>query len=222
MCGFFYGATMTDQKKQFPEITKALGVQDTALGLYYQDGVPKTAPIVAACAGFKAVADLTADVGLSYSNVATGDVVIAGYNRYEVVASGTASPDVTTAGGVKLNLTISDIVHVACSDELTVITTGTAKVTFRMPRPMTVKEVRASLTTTSSSGVVTVDINEGGTSILSTKLTIDAGETTSTTAATPAVISDSALADDAEMTVDIDTAGTEATGLKIALIGAYT
>lgn len=108
---------------------------------------------------------------------------------------------------------------IALSDETTAITTGTAKVTIRMPYAMTVTEVRSSLTTVSSSGLVTVDINESGSTILSTKLSIDQGEKTSTTAATPAVISDSALADDAEITFDIDAAGTGATGLKVWLIG---
>jgi hypothetical protein len=66
-----------------------------------------------------------------------------------------------------------------------------------------------------------VDINESGTTILSTKLTIDASEKTSTTAATAAVISDSALADDAEITIDIDGVGSTiaGAGLKIYLIG---
>jgi hypothetical protein len=64
-----------------------------------------------------------------------------------------------------------------------------------------------------------VDINEGGATILSTKLSIDSGEKTSATAATAAVISDSALADDAEITIDIDVAGTGAAGLKVYLIG---
>lgn len=112
-----------------------------------------------------------------------------------------------------------EVIIVAVGDETTAITTGTAKVTFRMPFAMTLTAVRASLTTASSSGTPTVDINEGGTTILSTKLTIDANELTSTTAATAAVISDTALADDAEMTIDIDTAGTGAKGLKVALIG---
>jgi hypothetical protein len=88
-----------------------------------------------------------------------------------------------------------------------------------MPWGMTVTAVRASLTTASTSGAVTVDINDGGTTIISTKLTIDQDEKTSTTAATPAVISDSALADDAEITIDIDGAGTGAKGLKVYLIG---
>jgi hypothetical protein len=112
-----------------------------------------------------------------------------------------------------------EVLMVAVSDETTAITTGTAKVTFRMPFAMTITAVRASLTTASTSGNPAIDINENGASIFSTTLTIDATEKTSTTAATPAVISDSALADDSEITIDIDTAGTGAKGLKIYIIG---
>lgn len=108
---------------------------------------------------------------------------------------------------------------IACSDETTAITTGTAKVTFRMPYAFTLTGVRASLSTASSSGNPAVDINEGGVSIFSTTLTIDANEKTSTTATTAAVISDSSLADDAEITIDIDTAGTGAKGLKVTMLG---
>ena len=112
---------------------------------------------------------------------------------------------------------------VAASDETTALTTGTAKITFRMPRAVTLTAVRASLTTAQASGsIFTVDINESGTSILSTKLTIDNTEKTSTTAATPPVISDTSLADDAEMTIDIDQIGNgTAKGLKVMLIGTY-
>jgi len=110
---------------------------------------------------------------------------------------------------------------IACSDETTAITTGTAKVTFRVPYAFTLTSVRASLTTAQTSGTIfTVDINEGGTSILSTKLTIDNTEKTSTTAATAPVISDSSLADDSEITIDIDQIGDgTAKGLKVVLIG---
>lgn len=110
---------------------------------------------------------------------------------------------------------------VAASDETTALTTGTAKVTFRMPFAFTLSAVRASLTTAQASGsTFTVDINEAGTTILSTKLTIDNTEKTSTTAAAAAVISDTALADDAEITVDIDQVGDgTAKGLKVTLIG---
>jgi len=113
---------------------------------------------------------------------------------------------------------------VACSDETTLLTTGTAKATFRMPYAFTLTAVRASVNTAPTGSVLTVDINEGGSTILSTKLTIDASEKTSTSAATAAVISDTALADDAEITIDIDGVGSTVAGkgLKIVLIGYQT
>jgi hypothetical protein len=112
-------------------------------------------------------------------------------------------------------------IQLACSDETTALTTGTAKITFRMPCAMTLTEVRASLTTAQASGsIFTVDINKSGSSVLSTKLTIDNTELTSTTAATPAVISDDAFGDDREITIDIDQIGNgTAKGLKVTLIG---
>ena len=110
---------------------------------------------------------------------------------------------------------------IAASDETTALSTGTGKATFRMPYAFTLTGVRASVGTAPVGSVITVDINEAGSSILSTKITIDAGEKTSTTAATAPVISDSALADDAEITIDIDTVGssTAGAGLKVTLIG---
>jgi hypothetical protein len=143
---------------------------------------------------------------------------------HDVAISTPANNDVLTyesATSLWKNKRLPTEIQLAASDETTALTAGTAKVTFRMPYAMTVTEVRASLTTAQASGsIFTVDINESGTSILSTKLTIDNTEKTSTTAATPAVISDTALADDAEITIDIDQIGDgTATGLKITLIG---
>ena len=112
-------------------------------------------------------------------------------------------------------------IQAAASDETTALTTGTAKVTFRLPVAFTLTAVRASLTTAQASGsIFTVDINQNGSSVLGTKLTIDNTEKTSTTAATPATITTSALTDDAEITIDIDQIGDgTAKGLKITLIG---
>lgn len=114
---------------------------------------------------------------------------------------------------------------VACSDESTALTTGTAKVSFRMPYAFTLKAgasgISASCNQAPTGAVLTVDVNESGTTILSTKLTIDTSETTSATASTPVVISDVNLASNALMTVDIDQIGSSnaGTGLKIILIG---
>lgn len=112
-------------------------------------------------------------------------------------------------------------IGIVCSDETTDLTTGTAKATFRMPFAMTLTAVRANVNTAPTGATIIVDINEGGSSILSTKLSIDASEKTSTTAATLAVISDTALADDAEITIDLDQVGSTIAGkgLKVWLIG---
>lgn len=117
-----------------------------------------------------------------------------------------------------------DAITLAITDEVTAFTAGSGKATYRMPYAFKLLSVRASLSTAQTSsgsgGIVTVDINEGGTSLLGTKLSIDNGEKTSTTAASAATITDSNIADDAEITVDIDQVGDgTARGLKVTLIG---
>jgi len=111
----------------------------------------------------------------------------------------------------------------ALSDEtgaLNKTSTDNPIITFRMPGAMILTEVRSSLTTNGSSGnLTTLSIKESGTTILSTDLSIDANETTSTSATTPAVISDSALADTAEITVFLTTKNSLARGLKLYFIG---
>ena len=86
---------------------------------------------------------------------------------------------------------------------------------------MTLTDVKVEVVTAPTGSVATFDLNEAGTSVLSTKVTIDATEKTSGTAATPPVVSDSALAEDALMTVDIDGIGATiaGAGAKIWLIG---
>ena len=119
------------------------------------------------------------------------------------------------------NVKPTESLCVAYSDETTAITAATGKIEWRMPYAFTVTGIRGSLTTTQASGnIYTVDVNEAGTTIISTKITIDNGEETSTTAVTAPVISDSALADDALMTVDVDQIGNgTAKGGKVCLIG---
>lgn len=118
----------------------------------------------------------------------------------------------------------TEVLERAISDEVTNLTTGTAKLTFRMPFGFVLTGIRASVNTAPVGAAIQVDVNEGGVSIFSTPLTIDDGEKTSVTAATPAVISDATLADDAEITVDIDTVGstTAGKGLKLVMLGYRT
>lgn len=116
------------------------------------------------------------------------------------------------------------VVGFALSDETTAITTGTGKLTWRAPYAFSLTSTRAQVNTASSSGLPTVNIKKNGTTIFSTKLTIDANEKTSVTAATAAVLSSSptSIADDDEITFDIDVAGTGAKGLKCYLYGTRT
>lgn len=104
--------------------------------------------------------------------------------------------------------------------DATTVASGTAKKTFRMPARVWLTEVRGSLVTAQASGTtMAIDVNEAGASIFSTTLTFDNTEKTTVTAATPAVISDPAIADDAEMTVDVDAVGTGGAGLKLTFLG---
>lgn len=171
-------------------------------------------------------ADLQAalDAKLALAGGTMSGVIAMGANKITGMAVGTTNGDAVAYQQLASYAPIAGYrtFTVAVSDETTALTTGTAKRTFRMPYAMTLTGVRASLTTAQASGsIFTVDINEGGSTILSTKLTIDNTEKTSTTAATPAVISDASLADDAEITIDIDQVGASgATGLKITFIGS--
>jgi len=122
----------------------------------------------------------------------------------------------------------TEVIAIACSDETTALATATAQVTFHMPYAFTLTNVKAGVTTAPVGSTLIVDINEAGSSIFGTnKLSIDASEKTSATAATAVSMSGGAgpaLAADALMTVDIDQVGssTAGTGLKIYLIGYQT
>lgn len=113
---------------------------------------------------------------------------------------------------------VEQYVTIALSDETTSITTGTAKVTWRAPYAMTLtKAPRLSLATAGTTTATIVNIKEAGTTIFSTKPQVDANAKTSVGSAVTAALSDTALADDAEITFDIDQVGTGAKGLKVTI-----
>ena len=126
---------------------------------------------------------------------------------------------ITQSSASALYDNIEQFMTIAISDESTSITSGTNKLTMRSPYAMTLTKIpKASLNTVSSSGNPTIDINLSGTSILgANKLSIDANEKTSSTAATATTLATTSIPDDSEITFDIDTAGTGAKGLKVVL-----
>lgn len=113
---------------------------------------------------------------------------------------------------------------IAIGDEVTPLTTG-LKVTFRWKaRPITQGlKISASLTTAQASGatLVTFDVRKNGTTMFSTKPTIDNTEKTTETAATAAVLTATGIAYDDEITCYIDaiTAASIAAGAKIYIEG---
>ena len=110
---------------------------------------------------------------------------------------------------------------VACSDESTNLVTSTSAVTFRVPYAMYLNSIRASVNVAPVGSTIIVDVKQSGSSIFSTKLSIDANEETSTTAATPAVISNPNLTDDSKVVISIDQVGssTSGKGLKLTFKG---
>jgi hypothetical protein len=124
--------------------------------------------------------------------------------------------DTANAAFLKAN---SEILIFAVTDDTSNVTVGASRTSFRAPSAMTLTSIpRASLNVASTSGLVTCDIKLNGTTILgANKLSIDATEKTSTTAATPTTLATTSISDDAEITVDVTAAGTGAKGLKITL-----
>jgi hypothetical protein len=197
-----------------------------AAGIY--NSTISTFDLIAEQAGVRFGADNLQGTGISTAPLVSGQVLY--YNGTQwlgsgLIGRGTGAPSGTTTGDFYFQYfasgTIPVDIGVACSDETTALTVGTAKTTFRMPHAMYLTGVRANVNVGPTGSVLTVDINENGTTILSTKLTIDATEKTSTTAATPYVFSDTQLADDSEITIDIDGVGSTyaGRGLKVWLMG---
>ena len=108
----------------------------------------------------------------------------------------------------------------ACSDEITDLVLGDA-ISIRMPYAMTLSEVRISLNEAPTITKFIADVKEGGVSIFSTLPSIDTTELTSVTASVPAVISDTALADNALLVVSVTQLGSGdiGKGFKILFIG---
>jgi hypothetical protein len=134
-----------------------------------------------------------------------------------------AGAELDTLVDLLYDVAAAETLALAVTDETTALTApDNGKVTFQMPYAFKLTEVRATLTTAgTTSGATTIDINNGGTSILSTKLTVDFGEKTSTSAAAKAIISSPELKEGDEITIDIDAVSGGATeaGLKVYLLG---
>jgi len=137
-----------------------------------------------------------------------------------LLSNGTTESWATGAGNIAP--TLSFIVSLTAEDGDLTVADNLAQI--RMPFAFTLTEVRAFVNTAPVGAALTFDITEGGSTILSTLLTIDVTEKTSEDAATPPVISDASLADDAIIGFNCDVIGssTAGAGAKIMLIGYET
>lgn len=120
----------------------------------------------------------------------------------------------TPAGGGASNTDMG----LAVSDESTALTasTSTPLGTFHAQNAGTWSEILIGVTTAPTGSTLTCDVHKNGTTIFSTKPTIDAGEKTSVTAATAAVLSTTTYAkgDLIELFCDSVGATVAGTGLK--------
>lgn len=173
---------------------------------------PAGSAAAAAAASQPIDADLTAIAGLSPSN---DDVL-------QRKAGAWVNRTVAQYKADLLN-TIVWTLEIPYTDETSPITAVANKKTFWWPYDnCTIVGVTVALATVQTSGsIFTVDVNKNGTTILSTKITVDNTESTSATAATPPVISVSSATKLDKFTVDQDQIG-DNTAKGATLIVDYT
>jgi hypothetical protein len=81
-----------------------------------------------------------------------------------------------------------------------------------MPFKFRITNVIVGVTTAPTGATLTVDLNDDGTSVFSTVVTVDASEKTSATASIPPVISNPVVEANSLMTIDIDQVGSTIAG----------
>lgn len=161
------------------------------------------------------------------ANLLLGGANITAHAGMILVFAGEGSGVTRLVGGMTASgraIVESVSVTLPLGDQTTAISTGTNKRRWRSPFAWTVTAIRGALASAQASGnIVTLDVNNAGNSMLSTKLTLDNNETTSTTAATACVIDTTYddIADDALIAIDIDQCdgSTTAAGADVTLIG---
>lgn len=123
-----------------------------------------------------------------------------------------------TAGGAGPPAADVETFQLALSDLATAITAAVDVGYFDAPYACTLTEVIWTLLVASSSGVPQLGVKKNGTTMLSTNVTIDATETSSLTAATPPVISVTAIAKGDRITFAHIAVGTGAKGSQATLV----
>jgi hypothetical protein len=172
-------------------------------------------------------ASLVGDVSVATIWDTKGDLAVAtGADAASKLAAGANTKLLTAdsgqATGLKWELT--KVIELKVIDDATTLTTGDGKVIFCIPAALggcDLTAAHAFVTTNSSSGTPTVQIRNvtQAADMLSTRITIDANEATSYTAAAAPVIdtTNDDVATGDLIAVDVDVAGTGAKGLGVIL-----
>jgi hypothetical protein len=111
---------------------------------------------------------------------------------------------------------------IVLSDEFVALTVGTGKTTLRIAGARTLASVRIACNTPPTGAKIIVNVLKNGTTIFSTRPSIDIGAKTSVGASVPSVLSVTSFADDDEIRWDITQVGSTVAGagLKGTLIWA--
>lgn len=135
--------------------------------------------------------------------------------------AGPTGPSVTGPAGP--NGSAYQMIPLIVTAEAVAVALGTnlVKMINPFPNAFVLTGVVASLSTAQTSGsILTANVKVGGTTVLSTLVTIDNTETSTGTAATPPVVSVGSIAPYAEIEVDVTQVGDgTAKGLKVYLLG---
>lgn len=221
------------------DIGKVLLQLDTKMFYLLQDSTPTWVPMIVPNTGsltegsnlYFTVARVLATV-LTGLSTAAGTTVTAAHTILQAIGflqkqatDNAANITSNTSSISTLNgYSRKEFLPIACGDETTAITTG-VKVTFvSPPYAMTLNQVTAHLTTAQTSGTIfTAELKLAGSTVFSTKPTIDNTETDTSTAATPSVLSTTAIPANSTMTAEVNQIGDgTAKGLKLNLIWTKT
>jgi hypothetical protein len=106
-------------------------------------------------------------------------------------------------------------------DRTTALTVKAGLEGMRMPFAMKLTSVRLAVATAPAGAAIVVDVKQNGASVFTTKPQIAAGAKTSVGGAVPGVVGTAALADNAEITIDVTQIGatTAGAGLEVWLLG---
>lgn len=186
-----------------------------------------------------------ADNNVTTAKIADANVTHAKYQNIATktylgrTSAGTGAPTGVPVATLKSDLGLDNVTNKSQSelyDEIPVeigiqvgffdsdLEVGDEQGLFVLPYDMTFTNVLASVKDAPTGSTIIIDITESGISVLSTLLSIDASETSSLTASSAAVISNSTLSGGSEISINIDQVGSTAAGgeLTVWLIGSKT